>query len=395
MQAMGAGGQSETVLLVNITGYTLCGITHCIGLLLLYRIRSPLENQRLIILNLAAAYVLISALQVKIHAQQLSGYPGNHIHNAVTLFFRIFMATIYILLMMYIVVDRVLDIFLHLKYPIYFAHHRVIIILAALWIFSLSLAVLLVILGEFVFTMKHILLVCFYLFFSTDILFLFVAVAAYVYLYRAVKRTIRRTYSRSSRASKDGKDGFTSPKFLVPCLLVATYALFNVTGSLLGITQYFVPSVSDKVGPVRHVFFICGTMSDAAIYVFLQRYIRRAISRAIGRKRNKCMAKSVWDSKERSNTFVSQTCNYQVTPQSPKYPTPPPSPYNSSIKARLSCNDNEDNVFEEKAAVHQNADLPRVITVCAFEDFVKPALKDTTLHCTSLAAGMEANETPV
>ena len=99
----------------SILAFSLSGITHLVGLVILYCIKMRLVNQRMITLNLALAEMMNSFSQVAFSSRFLHGHKD---------FFCLFLTIVAVvankLIMIYLIVDRFLDIHFHMQYPLYF-----------------------------------------------------------------------------------------------------------------------------------------------------------------------------------------------------------------------------------------------------------------------------------
>ena len=276
-------GQSQDTMRVNyiaIAGFSVSSLLHFFGFILLCRVRMTLVNQRLILTNLAAAELLCSLTQVIEHTRVLFG-----LHIEVSLGteycyierFVTFLATIATkLLMIYLVLDRLFDIQLHLTYPMHFSKRRVIKILTAIWGISFAISISLDIVYECRSHTNTIMI----LFFALDLLILIIAIMTYSIFYfkiRAVTEAVRRQSVASNWNSVKKQR-----KFLVPFLMIATYIMFNTSGmAILVVYVQLGRHPSSILLEIAVCLIFMGWILDSIIYIFIQKDVRKMLKNLI------------------------------------------------------------------------------------------------------------------
>ena len=170
-----------------------------------------------------------------------------------------------------------LSISLHMRYIVIFTHRRVKLLLVILWTSCAVLAAFFVIMTRFLWgwPLANLYALCF--FFSTDVLFLIVAIATYAYLYVKVKEI-----SKKDRINQRNKSRYEIvKKFVLPCALIATYLVFGVTSSFMFMLAHYKHIPMKVAGEAGNLLMACGIISDGLIYICLQKDVRHHICRKL------------------------------------------------------------------------------------------------------------------
>ena len=117
------------VSVLFIAGHSLPTALHMVGILLLYKIKGGVRNQRVITLNLAIAEMLFCLVNVIILIISLMNMSlsSRYIVNLYCLFGPLFCVIRFAIL--HIIIDRFLYIWLNIKYPIYLSSRNLKIII--------------------------------------------------------------------------------------------------------------------------------------------------------------------------------------------------------------------------------------------------------------------------
>ena len=203
-------------------------------------------------------------------------------------FFTLFIVGTNKLLMIYLIVDRLLDVQLHMRYPLYFTKKTVRKILLAIWLCCAIFSLTLVLFKRFDIGSSESrgMVVLIYLL-GSDAVIVTSALVTYGVLYRKVRR-FNKVDRKQQRAGRNGnlKRDHAS-KFLLPCLLIATYLAFNTTADLMIIYKYRFMRKSHArtlVSEIGHWLWILGFISDGALYIFLQKDIKKKLKSIFRRK---------------------------------------------------------------------------------------------------------------
>ena len=278
----------------SITYFTLtllAFICHIIGLVVLWRVKSPAVNQRIIIINLALTELLFCANQLAYYAEKKIFSPPSVSSVKVNQTLRSIVHTANKLVMIHLTLDRFADIYLNLKYALHFSRERVIKILSAIWIVSIVYGVTLGIIME-VFTPTSTYPRVHYqvtipVSIVLDIIITLSAIGTYSYLFYKVRSIMNRDTS-SNGNNTENKRSHPSLKFLVPFLMIATYLAFNVSGTVISIISDTLYANSKTGHWLFHVSWLMigfGYLTDAILYIFLQKDVRSFITSFITCKR--------------------------------------------------------------------------------------------------------------
>ena len=263
-----------------LSGYIFTAILHSIGIWILCSVKMALANQRLIILNLALAELLSCIERIIYTSGSLADFR-NTIWLRFGFFLHLFAAFITKFIMLLLTLDRFLEIYFHMKYAVYLTRKKLFYILITLWLLSAGLSVTLVLVAIFVSEVLKMYALFFYVYFGIDIVITIAAVSTYIYFFVKVRSFKQKERKLSGHLIQHKQS--TSNKFLVPCLTIATYILFNVTGTTIHMA---IQLMEDKYAPtsliiaLSHIGFLLmllGWVSDWMIYIILQRNVRKKL----------------------------------------------------------------------------------------------------------------------
>ena len=265
---------------VYIVLYSVLAIVHLAGLLLLHKSKTEVPNQRILTINLAAVELLlcggtVSTLIVWFSVDNVMILQCLDAFFTNTFFIEMKMAVLHIIF------DRFLEIFINIKYPLYMTRKKMLQLLAMHWIFSFVYSIISLVLvaaekpfASFQFT--------YLLFLILDIMILISSITTYMYFYTKV-HNIRR---RESQSKENGPNIFTK-KFKVPCYIVLTYICFNLTSTIMMMVSQYMKNKRHGLMLLifSHVFTMVGITSDACIYIFANKNVRKLLS-SICKNRN-------------------------------------------------------------------------------------------------------------
>ena len=244
-------------------GYSLSTALHITGIILLYKSKGGLLNQRLLTLNLAIAEMSFCLLKVVRYTSFLVEPSLATVYISILLCIDaiLFCATRFA--MLHITIDRFLDIWLNIKYPLYMSNKNLRLVMIFQWILA------------FIFSATHILLVRFNLISKNtvrtirlclDMIILIAGVLTFMYLFIKVRNILQEDTNQGRQKNRMSSIWL---KFKIPMLMVATFIIFNISGSIWHFGR------TNSYGYIAfHVLSICGWCSDALIYIFLQKRVR-------------------------------------------------------------------------------------------------------------------------
>ena len=234
-----------------------------------------LPNQRLILLNMAASEFFVSFMQcvewtrhgVLDHSNnKLQGHPYCYVERFFT-YCSLFGNRLF---MLHLIVDRLLDIRLNMKYDVYFHKGTLMRIIAGLW----SVAAIIAIILDVVFRCradKDFI----YVYFGLDLTIVLTAIATYSYFYYRVRVMLKFEGGLITRRRY---------KFLVPFVMVLTYIVFNFTSTSIFTSFHWIKlsrTTTKLMQRIAVCLLFCGWISDAVIYIILQKDIRAMLSKCI------------------------------------------------------------------------------------------------------------------
>ena len=279
----------KELLPAYICGYSFVAVIHLFGLLLLRRVKFQPTNQRIVIINLAFAELFLNLHQFIVHIFLMMDRCDIHtLCDLVDKFFYLFLGNANKLIMIYLIIDRLLDVHLHIRYPLYFTEQRVTYIMLAIWLLCFIYAILVIILIRFKIGNRQA-ITWFVLLFhiGIDTVIVLSALITYIFLYMKV-RHFRAIDISQRRAGKNNDIKVSNKtKFLLPCLIIATYLVFNNTANVMFLHKYFFMEAGHAkslISEISHWFWILGHLSDGVLYIFLQKDIRKRLV-AIFKKR--------------------------------------------------------------------------------------------------------------
>ena len=254
---------SLSVVLLT-AGYSLPTVLHVVGIILLYKAKGGLPNERIITLNLAIAEMLFCVLNVIFCIIVLSDplLTSTQIMILFCISATFFFSTRFAVL--HVIIDRFLDIWLNIKYPLYMINKKLRFAIVTQWILGFIFATIIIFLVSFNFISINTVAairVC------LDIIILIAAVVTFTYLFLKVKNLENITQGK-----EHNRISSILVNFKIPMLMVATFVVFNISGSIC----YFVRT-NEYRSAVFEVLSICGWCSDALIYIFLQKRVRRLL----------------------------------------------------------------------------------------------------------------------
>ena len=266
---------SET--LIYLVVYAVVAMLHFVGLILLFKVENEIPNQTLLTKNLAVAEMLFCLNSVVL----FSVLPNVNDLSVKLYLFKILTATDILFYteircsMLHLIFDRFLEIYLNIKYPLYMSPKKVLLLIVVHWGVSVICGIISFV-TNFVDNFVDFTLI---LSMVLDIMILISFIATYIYFYITVRRLRGLEARDAGQPAESGLD-LLIKKFKLPCYIVATYICFNFTSTIMFTTAEHLHNVKDK--KTLHKFglipTIVGLTSDAFIYVFANRNVRKLLN---------------------------------------------------------------------------------------------------------------------
>ena len=278
----------DNIFSAFVAGYGVAVVIHLLGLLLMSRVKFKPLNQRILIIHLAFVELLFNLYQLHVYIFWMKyRWDPDSTSGLVDRFFFLFLATANKLIMIYLICDRLLDIHLHLRYPIYFTEQRVKNINIVIWLFSAMYALIMTVLIKVKIGGGTLLLVCYLFYLGKDLVIVISALVTYGYLYMKVRhfRAIDNSHRNLEMKSKIRVSNRS--KFLLPCLIIATYLVFNITAIVMYLYKTHLLQkglAKSLVSEISHWFWIFGHISDGVLYIFLQKDVKKKLISIFGKR---------------------------------------------------------------------------------------------------------------
>lgn len=274
------------LLILNVTN----AVVHTIGayaLISLYP-ASRHKPQRIYIINLAISEALVNSIEViRDIPEFLTLSPESSIlvqkmRNYLLMVSFIGVSFVYYFDMIYLTLDRLLKIWLSLKYPQYWNEDRAIYLLIGTWSVGFSLTLGLVIanvLNEF----QWQLYVYRYFYPPLEFLYIIIAFATYWAIFQKYRSSNLRlstislasVNNMSMRPQRSLCQEFRRSFFFIPFLLISTYLVFMIIPDL---TFLFEAVIKDKYSEdlqnLCWISYAVSNLLDAAIYIFFIKDVR-------------------------------------------------------------------------------------------------------------------------
>ena len=259
----------------HLTGCTLVALLHSSGLVLLYKSKTDIPNQRFLTVNLALVEMLNAYCGVVINIMKFTGC-FNETEHYISRFIFVFLYLQIRFTVLHMIMDRFLEIHMSLKYPILMTKKKMIYILVSFWIVSLVIAVISFSMAKLA---KDTIGAIFAVFILLLLDFSIVAATIFTYyqFYFMVKK-IKNSESRQHSQPKEKGMSLITKKFKVPLYIVSTYIIFNFVSSILRMISY-----SDKkqygivFDRIASILDIIGYASDGCIYIYANRNVRKKL----------------------------------------------------------------------------------------------------------------------
>ena len=244
------------------------------------------DNQRYFFINLSFSEFLICFVGIvkricKIYQWKDGATYVRFIQAGIATF-------VYYFTMILLTFDRFWEIFLNLRYPVYFSPKKTQIAIATIWGFSICFTMLLCIMNTINPDVPNAILTYFYFIFG--VLCIGVSAATYAYIAQKIyynkineDKQISAITAADCTISNAKKRKILLQSLYLPVLLLVTFLLFVIIPEIV----YFYYDLnnlqmSDHLYMLLTVSYFIAYMSDVFIYILGSKYIRRTILRRFG-----------------------------------------------------------------------------------------------------------------
>ena len=215
------------------------------------------------------------------------------------------MTFVYLLMMIFITVDRLLEISLNIKYNLYCNEAKAKWLLIFTWITGLAMTfgiILTTIFTEFEYERPFDL----YLHTPLSLTFIILAIVTYVLIFRKFKQTriTPSEYNHSGPSSNQVSNVYTvfrKSKFFVSVLLISSFILFvEIPGFIFFIVAVGMKKRLYYMGACFMISINISHIADVFIYVFFQASVRKLFWKRI-RNQNICCVNNTRESRRYSS----------------------------------------------------------------------------------------------
>lgn len=249
---------------------------HCLGLFLLSaQIKKDRSHQVPIMMNLSVAEIFMSVFDVTYNVMTRENVDTNIRIYVYTVQCTCFVISCFLILTV-LTLDRFFEVYLNLKYPIYFTKNVVRCCLAGCWCIGFSLGTTLCIV-RYVYGINTLDVIYRVLFPLFEIIFFACAVMTYAYIYSKYRLLLHNPVGNNN-----GSEAFGKPKFFVPTLIIFTFFLFAIIPDQLHLFLFYIYKIgSDLVLSIILTLYVIGFICDAVIYIFFQRTTREILRKKV------------------------------------------------------------------------------------------------------------------
>ena len=254
-------------------------ITGSYFLICLYKIGQN-KPEHIYLINLSISEIIIAAYDILSEVLKLS-------KNSVALSVKDYVdiangygiSLVYYLCMMFLAVDRLLEIQLNIKYHLYCDEDKAKFSLKVTWGISV-LSTIIISLVHGVIKIDVFDPLYMYVYPTLDLMFTIIAVVTYGSLFHRYRKARLPPTQQSTSGSNQKQESllhvFQASKFYIPTLLIATFLLFMVIPDLL--TPFGITGSEESLVYKFCIFsFGFGYLSDAIIYIFLSISVKKLL----------------------------------------------------------------------------------------------------------------------
>ena len=282
---------SPILILIYVVPCPIVLCIHFLALILLKRDRNFRGSQRYLIGALCCTEIVLS-IQMMLRGARY--YYQNIMFDVAILFGESAGGLMYFFVMTFVTLDRLAEVKLHLKYPIYCTAKRTINILFLGFTITVLLFVGLLIVYLIDKTpdktnlrnWHHVLI--YYVLTILQFIFLIIAFITYIYIFkklhknRLVSQKIIKELNKNTLQERDSKKTQSNPKIFVPSFIILTFILFEIVPHYLFLGLFWSSTEGlHKLFQLIPILYFLGWCWDPIIYIFSIKSIQQTIRRCI------------------------------------------------------------------------------------------------------------------
>lgn len=267
-------------------------ILHSIGAYLLLSLYATCKYkiQQIYLIHLSISECLINFLEIVRTVLDLINLNGDakliaeEIRHYTLILSFTGISVVYYFDMIYLTLDKLMDIVLNIKYPIYWNEHKTKRLLGVTWFLGILSSIIVSFSYKFLnFKWEPAFFKYFYP--PIEITFILLAFVTYAFIFRKYTQAHRNLPGTivSLDSSIDGRKRnafqlFRRSRFYIAVLLIITFLLFFVVPDLTYLSIAVIQKKKSEI--LTHICWICyaiSNLADAYIYIFVQDKVRRTL----------------------------------------------------------------------------------------------------------------------
>ena len=274
--------EDEHFLIVEITIFIFTFLIHVFGIyVLIKRPKLVSKNQRLYLLSLSSTEAILSLDHIILNTAHL--LSSSHLPKT------IWVAVIEIVhydgvwivnltTMIMLTLDRYAEVLLNIKYGLYITRKRTQLLVISLWLFGILITVIFTML-YFIYSIDYYDISYRYIYPVLDTAVVLNAIIVYLYIF--IKRVRSNKDLPHFRSSEQNKKITSKPKFFIPFLILFTYLIFLYIPDVIHFTNINSLNKKEWFTRLSTILYSLNMISDASIYIFLQRGVWRLYLREL------------------------------------------------------------------------------------------------------------------
>ena len=286
-------------ILMVLTMVNIC--LHSTGCYLLFCLYGKTNQtlQQLYLINLSCCEVVINLVELMCCAVELISTSTNinEFQKYLDIINLAGNGTVYYLSISYVNLDRLFDILLNIRYPVYWSEQKAKYLITCTWSVGVIVAVVFCLSYQIEGTEQYHVLFT-YFFPTLNSAFLVIALATYSFIYHKYKQTrimptqkVRRrgvTVKPPSTASINPMAVYRNSRFHIPVLIVTSFVVLKVIPDL--VAQIIGCGNKEKCKVILYICFMSHALTGIAsayIYVFMEKSVKRLLQKRIRRALSK------------------------------------------------------------------------------------------------------------
>ena len=266
--------------------FSLTLLLHIFGMYLLAKYSNGVaRNQRLYLVSLSASEILLALHHIIINTVQfITSFP---LPNTIwlTVMQIIHYDGVWIInfgTMIMLTLDRLAEVLLNIKYPLYVTRRKTILVLLTVWLVGIITVIMFTTL-YFTYNVNYFDISYRYIYPVLDTAVVLTAIFVYSYIYVKLRRNKRclPKFNRSVHMDQCAVNRSNKRKFFAPFLILITFLVFIYIPDVIHFTNMHLLKNQVWFKRICAVLYAMNMISDATIYIFLQKSIRKVIVRTL------------------------------------------------------------------------------------------------------------------